>query len=125
MAAQAIIFDLTAFDTNAAARLETGRLLDEAVGNGCHCALVTDLPHREAGLRLRERFGDTAHHIFSVVLTGADYAAHGHKAPYAVVLRTLDLAPEQALVVAASTPALQAAQRARLQVRPQAPTGAH
>lgn len=121
MAAQAIIFDLSAFDVDTAARLEAGRLLDEAVHNGFHCALVTELPHREAGLKLREHFGDTAHHIFSVVLTGADYASRDHKAPYSVVLRTLDLAPDEAIVIAASQPALQAARHARLQMRTQAP----
>ena len=117
MKAQAIIFDLSAFDTQGAARQEAGELLDEAIGSGRHCALVTDLPHREAGEQLRERFGDTAHHIFSVVLTGADYAAQGHKAPYSVVLRTLELSRDEALVVAASPAALKAAQRERLRVR--------
>ncbi|KFI05687.1 hypothetical protein [Massilia sp. BSC265] len=122
MAAQAIIFDLSAFDTNTAAPLEAGKLLDEAVARGCHCALVTDLPHKEAGLRLRERFGDTAHHIFSVVLTGADFGARGHKAPYSVVLRTLELGPDEALVIAGSKDAVQAARRVRLQVRTRVPT---
>ena len=117
MKAQAIIFDLSAFDTQGAARQEAGKLLDEAIGSGRHCALVTDLPHREAGEQLRERFGDTAHHIFSVVLTGADYAAQGHKAPYSVVLRALELSRDEALVVAASPAALKAAQRERLRVR--------
>ncbi|MBQ5947915.1 hypothetical protein [Massilia sp. ST3] len=117
MPAQAIIFDLSAFATENAAPLEAGKLLDEAIHQGRHCALVTELPHHEAGLRLRERFGDTAHHIFSVVLTGANYAARGHKAPYSVVLRALELAPDEALVVAASQPALQAARRERLRIR--------
>ena len=106
MKAQAIIFDLSAFDTQGAARQEAGKLLDEAIGSGRHCALVTDLPHREAGEQLRERFGDTA-----------DYAAQGHKAPYSVVLRTLELSRDEALVVAASPAALKAAQRERLRVR--------
>jgi hypothetical protein len=52
-----------------------------------------------------------------VVLTGVDYAASGYGAPYSVVLRTLELAPEDAVVVAASPQARQAAQRAQLQVR--------
>lgn len=43
--------------------------------------LVIDLPHREAELQLRGRFGDTAHHILSLVLTGVDYAADGRNAP--------------------------------------------
>lgn len=117
MAAQAIIFDLSAFDTRSTAPLEAGRLLDQAIHDGRHCALVTELPHREAGLQLRERFGDAAHHIFSVVLTGADFAARGHKAPYSVVLRALELSPDQAVVIAASPAALQAAHRERLRIR--------
>jgi beta-phosphoglucomutase-like phosphatase (HAD superfamily) len=119
MAAQAIIFDLSAFPDNGPASSDASRLLDQALHDGRHCALVTELPHREAGIRLRERFGDTAHHIFSVVLTGADYAASGHKAPYSIVLRTLELPPEAAVVVAASRPALQAARQARLRIRAQ------
>jgi FMN phosphatase YigB (HAD superfamily) len=117
MPAQAIIFDLSAFDTRAAAPREAGKLLDQAIHDGRHCALVTDLPHREAGEQLRERFGDTAHHIFSVVLTGADFAARGHKAPYSVVLRALELSRDEAIVVASSPAALQAAQRERLRIR--------
>lgn len=123
MAARAIIFDLSAFDTAIPASIEAKKLLIDAADSGYHCALVTELPHREAGQRLREHFGDTVHHIFSVVLTGADFAARGHKAPYSVVLRTLSLPPDEAFVIAASQTALQAARRASIRVGRDAPAG--
>lgn len=114
MSAEAIIFDLSAFELEAQAHAD--QLLDDAKNQGRHCALVTDLPHREAELQLRERFGDSPHHIFSVVLTGVNYAAQDEHAPYSIVLRTLDLSADDAVVVARSPQSLLAAQRAHLQV---------
>lgn len=91
MTAQALIFDLSAFPGMQAghdgvAGVDADRLLNEAVESGLPCALISELPYPQAEQQLRRRFGDTAHHIFSVVLTGADFKARGHKAPYSVVL---------------------------------------
>jgi beta-phosphoglucomutase-like phosphatase (HAD superfamily) len=116
MTAQAFIFDLSAFrSTGVPADAE--RLLDQAIEDGLPCALISELPHQEAGEQLRRRFGDTAHHIFSVVLTGADFEARGHKAPYSVVLDQLGVQPDAALAVTTSPRAIAAARTARIGVR--------
>lgn len=123
MTAQAFIFDLSAFpstqaaDAAANAPADAVRLLDQAIENGLPCALISELPHEQAGEQLRRRFGDTAHHIFSVVLTGADFAARGHKAPYSVVLGQLGVAPDEALAVTTSPRAIAAARTARIGVQ--------
>jgi FMN phosphatase YigB (HAD superfamily) len=125
MTAQALIFDLSAFSGTQAARnafdaplgLDADRLLDEAVEHGLPCALISELPYGQAEQQLRRRFGDTAHHIFSVVLTDADFSTRGHKAPYSVVLNQLGVPPENALAVTASPRAIAAAQSARVGVR--------
>ena len=92
MTAQAFIFDLSAFRTGGIPA-DAERLLDQAIEDGLPCALISELPHQQAGEQLRRRFGDTAHHIFSVVLTGADFETRGHKAPYSVVLDQLGVQP--------------------------------
>jgi phosphoglycolate phosphatase-like HAD superfamily hydrolase len=123
MTAQALIFDLSAFPGtgtvagNAAAGLDAERILTEAVEHGLPCALISELPYTEAEQQLRRRFGDTAHHIFSVVLTGADFKARGHKAPYAVVLNQMGVPPDDALAVTASLHAIAAARSARIGVQ--------
>jgi beta-phosphoglucomutase-like phosphatase (HAD superfamily) len=120
MTAQAFIFDLSAFRT-ADVPADAERLLDQAIEDGLPCALISELPHEQAGEQLRRRFGDTAHHIFSVVLTGADFEARGHKAPYSVVLGQLGVPPDDALAVTASPRAIAAARTARIGVQaPQA-----
>ena len=116
MTAQAFIFDLSAFRT-AEAPAEAQRLLDQALEDGLPCALISELPYEQAGEQLRRRFGDTAHHIFSVVLTGADFEARGHKAPYSVVLDQLGVQPDAALAVTTSPRAIAAARTARIGVR--------
>lgn len=125
MSAQAFIFDLSLFedlhadDTACAATgLEAGRLFNQAVEHGLPCALISELPYRLAEQQLRRRFGDTAHHIFSVVLTGADFGARGHKSPYAVVLHQLGMPPDDVLAVTASPSAMNAARSARINVQP-------
>jgi len=123
MTAQAFIFDLSAFpsaqaaDAAANAPADAVRLLDQAIENGLPCALISELPHEQAGEQLRRRFGDTAHHIFSVVLTGADFEARGHKAPYSVVLDQLGVQPDVALAVTTSPRAIAAARTARIGVQ--------
>ena len=112
MTAQALIFDLSAF-----VNMDTDRLLHEAVEHGLPCALISELPYRQAEQQLRRRFGDTAHHIFSVVLTGADFKTRGHKAPYAVVLDQMGVPPDDALAVTASPHAIAAARSARIGVQ--------
>jgi beta-phosphoglucomutase-like phosphatase (HAD superfamily) len=116
MTAQAFIFDLSAFPANDAPA-DAVRLLDQAIENGLPCALISELPHEQAGEQLRRRFGDTAHHIFSVVLTGADFEARGHKAPYSVVLGQLGVAPDVALAVTTSPRAIAAARTAQIGVQ--------
>lgn len=119
MTAQALIFDLSAFpgtDTRHAG-LDADRLLTEAVEHGLPCALISELPYPQAEQQLRRRFGDTAHHIFSVVLTGADFKARGHKAPYSVVLNQMGVPPDDALAVTASPQAIAAARSARIGVQ--------
>jgi len=116
MTAQAFIFDLSAFPSSGAPA-DAERLLDEAIEHGLPCALISELPHQQAGEQLRRRFGDTAHHIFSVVLTGADFAARGHKAPYSVVLDQLGVQPDAALAVTTSPRAIAAARNAHIGVR--------
>ncbi|WP_198119596.1 hypothetical protein [Massilia rhizosphaerae] len=116
MTAQAFIFDLSAFRT-AEAPAEAQRLLDQALENGLPCALISELPYEQAGEQLRRRFGDTAHHIFSVVLTGADFEARGHKAPYSVVLDQLGVPADDALAVTTSPRAIAAARVAHIGVR--------
>jgi len=125
MTAQALIFDLSAFPEAQAANgavpvpagLDVVRLLDEAVEHGLPCALISDLPYRQAEQQLRSRFGDTAHHIFSVVLTGANFKERGHKAPYSVVLNQLGMPPDDVLAVTASPLAIAAARTARIGVQ--------
>ena len=125
MTAQALIFDLSAFPgtqaaghaPHAPAGLDVERLLDEAVEHGLPCALISELPYPQAEQQLRRRFGDTAHHIFSVVLTGADFKERGHKAPYAVVLNQLGVPPDDALAVTGSPRAIAAARTARIGVK--------
>jgi phosphoglycolate phosphatase-like HAD superfamily hydrolase len=125
MTAQALIFDLSAFSGmtvawnafDAARGLDADRLLTEAVERGLPCALISELPHGQAAQQWRRRFGDTAHHIFSVVLTDADFAARGHKAPYSVVLNQLGVPPEDVLAVTSSPHAIAAAQSAKVGVR--------
>jgi phosphoglycolate phosphatase-like HAD superfamily hydrolase len=125
MTAQALIFDLSAFPGMQAAShapdgpaaLDVDRLLDEAVEHGLPCALISELPYRQAEQQLRRRFGDTAHHIFSVVLTGANFKERGHKAPYAVVLNQLGMPPDDVLAVTASPRAIAAARSARIGVQ--------
>ena len=125
MTAQALIFDLSAFPGTqgagstlaAPAGLDAERLLDEAVEHGLPCALISELPYSQAEQQLRRRFGDTAHHIFSVVLTGADFKVRGHKAPYAVVLNQMGVPPDDALAVTASPQAIAAARSARIGVQ--------
>jgi len=125
MTAQALIFDLSAFPGTqgagstlaAPAGLDAERLLDEAVEHGLPCALISELPYSQAEQQLRRRFGDTAHHIFSVVLTGADFKVRGHKAPYAVVLNQMGVPPDDALAVTASPHAIAAARSARIGVQ--------
>lgn len=125
MTAQALIFDLSAFSGmtvawnafDAPVALNADRLLDEAIERGLPCAVVSELSYRQAEQQWRRRFGDTAHHIFSVVLTGADFTARGHKAPYAVVLEQLGMGPDEALAVTASPVAIAAAKSARVGVR--------
>jgi beta-phosphoglucomutase-like phosphatase (HAD superfamily) len=123
MTAQAFIFDLSAFRGTQAAEAaenlpaDAERLLDQAIEDGLPCALISELPHQQAGEQLRRRFGDTAHHIFSVVLTGADFEARGHKAPYSVVLDQLGVQPDAALAVTTSPRAIAAARTARIGVR--------
>jgi beta-phosphoglucomutase-like phosphatase (HAD superfamily) len=125
MTAQALIFDLSAFPgmqaasnaPEAPAGLDVDRLLDEAVEHGLPCALISELPYRQAEQQLRRRFGDTAHHIFSVVLTGADFKERGHKAPYSVVLNQLGVPPDDVLAVASSPRAIAAARTARISVQ--------
>ena len=117
MTAQAFIFDLSAFRTAGVPADDAERLLDQAIEDGLPCALISELPHDQAGEQLRHRFGDTAHHIFSVVLTGADFEARGHKAPYSVVLDQLGVQPDAALAVTTSPRAIAAARNARIGVR--------
>jgi phosphoglycolate phosphatase-like HAD superfamily hydrolase len=125
MTAQALIFDLSAFPATrgasgaleAPAGLDAGRLLDEAVEHGLPCALISELPYRQAEQQMRRRFGDTAHHIFSVVLTGANFKERGHKAPYSVVLNQLGVPPDDVLAVTSSPRAIAAARSARIGVR--------
>jgi beta-phosphoglucomutase-like phosphatase (HAD superfamily) len=119
MTAQALIFDLSAFPgTDAApAGLDAERLLDEAVEHGLPCALISELPYPQAEQQLRRRFGDTAHHIFSVVLTGADFKTRGPKSPYSVVLNQMGVPPDDALAVTASPHAIAAARTARIGVQ--------
>lgn len=123
MTAQAFIFDLSAFrgteaaEAAANAPADAERLLDQAIEDGLPCALISELPHELAGEQLRRRFGDTAHHIFSVVLTGADFGARGHKAPYSVVLDQLGVPADDALAVTTSPRAIAAARVARIGVR--------
>jgi len=119
MTAQALIFDLSAFRGTGAAPggLDAERLLDEAVEHGLPCALISELPYPQAEQQLRHRFGDTAHHIFSVVLTGADFKTRGPKAPYAVVLDQMGVPPDDALAVTASPHAIAAARTARIGVQ--------
>jgi FMN phosphatase YigB (HAD superfamily) len=120
MSAQAVIFDLSTFQGRGMfpmrADIEARKLLDAAIDGGSHCALVSDLPHTQADSRLRERFGDAAHHLFSVVLTDADYGARGHKSPYSTVLQLLGIDAGDALVVAASQTAMNAARRENIRV---------
>jgi FMN phosphatase YigB (HAD superfamily) len=116
MTAQAFIFDLSAFPATDAPA-DAVRLLDQAIENGLPCALISELPHEQAGEQLRRRFGDTAHHIFSVVLTGADFEARGHKAPYSVVLGQLGVSPDEALAVTTSPRAIAAARTAQIGVQ--------
>jgi FMN phosphatase YigB (HAD superfamily) len=116
MTAQAFIFDLSAFPSSGAPA-DAERLLDEAIEHGLPCALISELPHQQAGEQLRRRFGDTAHHIFSVVLTGADFGARGHKAPYSVVLGQLGVPPDSALAVTTSPRAIAAARTAHIGVQ--------
>jgi FMN phosphatase YigB (HAD superfamily) len=124
MTAHALIFDLSAFKgtqgagaaTPVPAGLDADRLLTEAVERGLPCALVSELPYSQATALLRRRFGDTAHHIFSVVLTGADFKTRGLKAPYAVVLDQLGVPPDDALAVTSSPRAIAAARSARIGV---------
>jgi phosphoglycolate phosphatase-like HAD superfamily hydrolase len=123
MTAQAFIFDLSAFRSTEAAGTATAspaeaqRLLDQALEDGLPCALISELPYEQAGEQLRRRFGDTAHHIFSVVLTGADFEARGHKAPYSVVLDQLGVPADDALAVTTSPRAIAAARVAHIGVR--------
>jgi FMN phosphatase YigB (HAD superfamily) len=120
MPAQALIFDLSAFpgmQADRVAGVDADRLLDQAVERGLPCALISELPYPEAEQQLRRRFGDTAHHIFSVVLTGADFKTRGHKAPYAVVLNQLGVPPDEALAVTGSARAVAAARTARIGVQ--------
>jgi len=107
MATQAVIFDLATLNPSE---------LRKAQNDGSHCALISELPHDLAEQRLQSMFGDTAHHIFSVVLAGADFNNSGHESPYEVVLRLLEVAPEDALAVANSPRALSAAYGARLNI---------
>jgi len=107
MATQAVIFDLASFNPV---------LLRKAQADGSHCALITELPHGQAQQRLQSMFGDAAHHIFSVVLADADLNSHGHDSPYQVVLRILDVAPEDTLVITDSPRARQAAHSARINI---------
>jgi beta-phosphoglucomutase-like phosphatase (HAD superfamily) len=116
MTAQAFIFDLSAFPSSGVPA-DAERLLDQAIERGLPCALISELPHQQAGEQLRRRFGDTAHHIFSVVLTGADFEARGHKAPYSVVLGQLGVQPDDALAVTTSPRAIAAARSAHIGVR--------
>jgi len=123
MTAQALIFDLSAFpgmqaaESASAAAIDADRLLTQAVERGLPCALISELPYRQAEQQLRHRFGDTAHHIFSVVLTGADFNTRGHKAPYAIVLNQLGVPPDDALAVTGSANAIAAARSARIGVQ--------
>jgi FMN phosphatase YigB (HAD superfamily) len=112
MTAQAFIFDLSAFPGT-----QAERLLSDAVEHGLPCALISDLPYPQAEQQLRRRFGDTAHHLFSVVLTGADFKVRGHRAPYAVVLDQLGVPPDEALAVTGSARAIAAAERAHIGVQ--------
>jgi len=116
MTAQAFIFDLSAFPASGK-QADAERLLDEAIEHGLPCALISELPHRQAGEQLRRRFGDAAHHIFSVVLTGADFEARGHKAPYSVVLDQLGVPADEALAVTTSPRAIAAARTAHIGVQ--------
>lgn len=104
MATQAVIFDLATFKPG---------MLQQAQDDGSHCALISELPHREADQRLQSMFGDSAHHIFSVVLAGANFNS---SAPFETVLRILDVAPEDALAVTDSPLARKAAHSARLNI---------
>ena len=104
MATQAIIFDLATFKPG---------MLQQAQDGGSHCALISELPHREADQRLQSMFGDSAHHIFSVVLAVANFNS---SAPYETVLRILDVAPEDAVAVTESPLARKAAHGARLNI---------
>ena len=128
MSAQAVIFDLSTFRMNMpmekgpASDIDANQILNDAIDKGFHCALVSDLPHKQAELQLREQFGETAHHIFSVVLTNADFNARGHKSPYSVVLRLLGIQPDEAMVVASSANAARAAHLANIQVNRESPT---
>jgi len=125
MTAQALIFDLSAFPgmqaagstALAPATLDAQRLLDEAVEHGLPCALISELPYTQAEQQLRRRFGDTAHHIFSVVLTGADFKERGHKAPYSVVLKHMGVPPDDALAVTSCPRAIAAARTASIGVQ--------
>jgi phosphoglycolate phosphatase-like HAD superfamily hydrolase len=125
MTAQALIFDLSAFPSvqapsraaSSLAALDVERLLDEAVESGLPCALISELPYPQAEQQLRRRFGDTAHHIFSVVLTGADFKERGHKAPYSVVLNQMGVPPDDVLAVTSSPRAIAAARSARIVVQ--------
>ncbi|WP_036166762.1 hypothetical protein [Massilia sp. 9096] len=125
MTAQALIFDLSAFpgmQSASDAGVDAERLLSQAVERGLPCALISELPYAQAEPQLRRRFGDTAHHIFSVVLTGADFKTRGHKAPYAVVLNQLGVPPDEALAVTGSAHAIAAARTARIGVQGSRPT---
>ncbi|WP_026355219.1 HAD hydrolase-like protein [Massilia niastensis] len=117
MSAQAIIFDLSEFGlAQPVPGSNADQLLDDAIDHGLPCALITELPHEQAEPYLTRRFGGIAHHIFSVVLTGVDFKAHGHKAPYSTVLRLLGIPPDDAMVVATSSHAVKAARTARIDV---------
>jgi beta-phosphoglucomutase-like phosphatase (HAD superfamily) len=51
------------------------------------------------------------------VLTGADFEARGHKAPYSVVLGQLGVPPDEALAVTTSPRAIAAARTAQIGVQ--------
>ena len=88
------------------------QLMADALEGGCKLAVVTDMPAQTATALLDHAFGNTVTHIFSVVVSGADFSASGGNGPCELALRTMGVEAGNCVAIDAAVPGLNAARQA-------------
>ncbi|TFW29028.1 HAD family hydrolase [Duganella callida] len=84
-------------------------LIEDASAAGCKICILTDLPSAAASALLARYFGADVNSIFSVVAGDCRFDGPAGTGPYAHALHATGIAPDDAIVIDSSAPALRAA----------------